>query len=139
MHTALPFMRTDCSTLYNSAARAAPPPCSKTLHSRSLRVVKLHEIKQYQGTLCSRISSQGMLRKMNAYRRCLLSRVSQAISPRLFADSAVESLELAGNILDKTDLMRMDGVDAFLSRREKNKNRNLQGGGMLTLSVCGLD
>eukprot|EP00903_Cladosiphon_okamuranus_P018570 g17093.t1 len=63
----------------------------------------------------------------------------QAISQGLFADSSVESLELAGNIMDKTDLMRMEGVAAFLARREKNKNKNLQGGGMLTLSVCGLD
>lgn len=51
----------------------------------------------------------------------------------------MESLELAGNLLDKKDFMQMEGVDAFLARREKNKNRNLQGGGMLTLSVCGLD
>ncbi|CAM9985055.1 unnamed protein product [Ectocarpus sp. 12 AP-2014] len=63
----------------------------------------------------------------------------QSISRGLFADSAVESLELAGNALDKTDLMRMEGVDDFLARREKNKNKSLQGGGMLTLSVCGLD
>lgn len=63
----------------------------------------------------------------------------QAISRGLFADSRVESLDLEGNILDKADLMQMEGVDAFLARREKNKNKNLQGGGMLTLSVCGLD
>lgn len=69
----------------------------------------------------------------------LPARWPQAISRRLFADSVVESLELADNLLDKSDLMRMEGVDAFLSRREKNKNKNLQGGGMLTLSVCGLD
>ncbi len=63
----------------------------------------------------------------------------QAISRGLFADSRVESLDLEGNILDKADLMQMEGVDTFLARREKNKNKNLQGGGMLTLSVCGLD
>ena len=65
--------------------------------------------------------------------------ISQAISRGLLAESPVESLELAGNLLDKTDFMQMEGVDALLGRREKNKNRNLQGGGMLTLSVCGLD
>ena len=63
----------------------------------------------------------------------------QAISRGIFADSVVESMELEGNILDKADLMKMEGVDAFLARRERNKNKNLQGGGMLTLSVCGLD
>lgn len=51
----------------------------------------------------------------------------------------MESLELAGNILDKADLVAMEGVDAFLARREKNKNKNLQGGALQTLSVCGLD
>lgn len=64
---------------------------------------------------------------------------SQAISRGLLADSAVEFLELAGNVLDKPDLLRMEGVDAFLGRREKTKNKSLQGGGMLTLSICGLD
>lgn len=63
----------------------------------------------------------------------------QAIAPALFVESSIEALELAGNRLDKADLMRMDGVEAFLSRREKNKNKNLQGGTLLTLSVCGLD
>lgn len=51
----------------------------------------------------------------------------------------MNSLELAGNVLDKTDLMGMEGVESFLSRREKSKNKSLQGGGMLDLSVCGLD
>ncbi|CAM9866504.1 unnamed protein product [Ascophyllum nodosum] len=63
----------------------------------------------------------------------------QSISQVLLTDSAVDSLELAGNVLDKADLMDMEGVDAFLSRREKQKNKSLQGGGMLELSVCGLD
>lgn len=66
-------------------------------------------------------------------------RAWQSISRALFVDSAVNSLELAGNVLDKTDLMGMEGVESFLSRREKSKNKSLQGGGMLDLSVCGLD
>lgn len=72
---------------------------------------------------------------------CCIEIVSllQAISQRLFADSSVETLELAGNILDKSELVQMEGVEAFLSRREKIKNKNLQGGALLTLSVCGLD
>lgn len=66
-------------------------------------------------------------------------RGSQAISQRLLSESAVGSLELAGNIIDSAELARMDGFDAFLSRRGKNKSKSLQGGGMLTLSLCGLD
>lgn len=68
-----------------------------------------------------------------------ISRARQSISRVLFVDSVVDSLELAGNVLDKSDLMGMEGVDSFLARREKSKNKSLQGGGMLDLSVCGLD
>ena len=95
-----------------------------------LKLGQTNRIKQPPSVRHSVLARHGTLRKLTKM---------QAISRGLFADSSVESLELAGNIMDKTDLMRMEGVDAFLARREKNKNKNLQGGGMLTLSVCGLD
>lgn len=69
----------------------------------------------------------------------LLLLLVQAISQKLFANSNVDSLELSGNILDKSELVQMAGVEAFLSRRENNKNKNIQGGALVTLSLCGLD
>ena len=88
----------------------------------------------------SRTDTKPLLMYLSCCARfAVLSRTPQAISQGVLAESPVESLELAGNLLDKTDFMKMEGVDAFLARRERNKNRNLQGGGMLTLSVCGLD
>ncbi|CAM9454290.1 unnamed protein product [Phaeothamnion confervicola] len=63
----------------------------------------------------------------------------QSLCRELFEATAVEVLNLEGNPLDKPQLMAMEGVAAFLARREKLKNRNLQGGAALSLSVCGLD
>lgn len=69
----------------------------------------------------------------------MLALLLQSISQALFTVSAVESLELAGNLLEKNELVAMAGVDVFLTRRQKHKNKNLQGGALLELSVCGLD
>ncbi|CAM9752860.1 unnamed protein product, partial [Discosporangium mesarthrocarpum] len=63
----------------------------------------------------------------------------QSLARELFANSTVEVLELQGNPLTKPELMHMDDINLFLERRERNKNKNLQGGALLQLSVCGLD
>lgn len=105
-------------------------------HSISIAPSRLHD---HHRQTCRRNPRAVLHARLLRHRTLWNFPVNQAISRGLFADSSVESLELAGNVIDKTDLMRMEGVDAFLARREKNKNKNLQGGGMLTLSVCGLD
>ena len=63
----------------------------------------------------------------------------QSISAELFTHTSAEEINLQGNRLTKDDLMKFDGVEAFLNRREKNKNKLLQGGGMLDFSVFGLE
>ncbi|CAM9638475.1 unnamed protein product, partial [Chrysoparadoxa australica] len=64
----------------------------------------------------------------------------QSLAAALFTSSQVEVLNLEGNLLDKQALLAMDGVNAFLERRLKAKNKNIHGGAHFTdLSICGLD
>lgn len=117
----------------------AVPPLSAALPALAELILDENAIR----ALGDEISGLPKLKKLSA-RSNRIAAVDpfsgqQAISRGVFVESPMESLELEGNLLTKKDFMQMEGVDAFLARREKNKNRNLQGGGMLTLSVCGLD
>jgi leucine-rich repeat protein SHOC2 len=63
----------------------------------------------------------------------------QSISAELFTHTAAEEINLEGNKLTKVDVQKFEGVDEFMKRRQKNKNKLLQGGGLLDLSVFGLE
>lgn len=63
----------------------------------------------------------------------------QSISPQLFISTAVDEINLHNNQLTQDDLNKFEGVEEFLKRRQKNKDRLLQGGGMLDFSVFGLE
>ncbi|KAG7386966.1 hypothetical protein PHYPSEUDO_014950 [Phytophthora pseudosyringae] len=64
---------------------------------------------------------------------------AQPIAAELLEDSAVQVMNLEGNPLTKEDLQRMDGFDAFLTRRTELKNKEIHGGLNSDLSLCGLE
>lgn len=63
----------------------------------------------------------------------------QSISAELFTHTSTEEINLEGNSLKREDIMSFEGVDEFINRRKKNKDKLLQGGGMLDLSFFGLE
>lgn len=63
----------------------------------------------------------------------------QSISAELFTHTCAEEISLAGNMLKQDDVLAYDGVEEFVNRRKKNKDKLLQGGGLLDLSLFGLD
>ena len=63
----------------------------------------------------------------------------QSLPKEILAQSNVNVLNLHGNPLTKQELFEMKGVDAFLERRTKLKNKEIHGGLHSDTSVCGLD
>lgn len=63
----------------------------------------------------------------------------QPIPSKLFTDTLVIDLNLHGNKMTNTQLNEFDGFHAFLERRTKIKNKNVYGGALTDLNVCGLE
>lgn len=63
----------------------------------------------------------------------------QPIPAGLFVDTLLIDLNLHGNNkLTSTDINQFEGFDVFLKRRKSIKDKNLHGGAMVDMSVCGL-
>lgn len=63
----------------------------------------------------------------------------QPIPKGLFVDTLLIDLNLHGNNkLTSTDINQFEGFDVFLKRRKIVKDKNLHGGAMVDMSVCGL-
>jgi len=63
----------------------------------------------------------------------------QSLPEQLFTSTCLHDLNLRNNPLQKRELMDFDGFDKFLSRRGDVKKKDLDGGAMADLSLCGLD
>ncbi|CAI5713131.1 unnamed protein product [Peronospora destructor] len=66
------------------------------------------------------------------------AKVQSITAEVLGENSAVQVMNLEGNPMTKEDLQKMDGFDAFLTRRTKLKNKEIHGGLNADLSLCGL-
>jgi hypothetical protein len=64
---------------------------------------------------------------------------TQPLPESLFTDTALIDLNLAGNPMTNTQLNEFQGFSTFLERRQKLKSKNIYGGALTDLSVCGLD
>ena len=62
----------------------------------------------------------------------------QPLPKELWTNTLIIDMNLHGNPMTSTQLNTMDGFDAFLKRRREVKNKDILGGAMTDLSVCGL-
>ena len=62
----------------------------------------------------------------------------QPIPASLFTDTLLIDFNLHGNKLTSTQLNEFDGFGVFMERRKKVKTKNLYGGALVDMSVCGL-
>jgi Leucine-rich repeat (LRR) protein len=62
----------------------------------------------------------------------------QPIPASVFENTLLIDLNLHGNKLSSTQLNEFEGFEAFLERRKKVKSKNLYGGALVDMSVCGL-
>lgn len=63
----------------------------------------------------------------------------QPLPASLFADTPLIDLNLHGNKITSTQLNQFEGYSVFLDRRQKVKTKDLYGGAMTNLDVCGLE
>lgn len=63
----------------------------------------------------------------------------QPLPASLFTDTEVIDLNLDGNMLTSRQLTEFEGFQSFLDRRKEVKTKNLYGGAMADLGLCGLE
>jgi Leucine-rich repeat (LRR) protein len=69
-----------------------------------------------------------------------VTREGQSIPEGLFITTALENLDLQGNIqLKKTEILAFNGIETFLERRRANKEKGISGGAMTDLGLFGLE
>lgn len=63
----------------------------------------------------------------------------QPLPASLFTSTAIIDLNLTGNAMTNSQLNEFEGFPDFLERRQAVKSKNIYGGAMTDLSVCGLE
>jgi len=63
----------------------------------------------------------------------------QPLPSSLFTETLVIDLNLHGNKMTSKQLNEFDGFNAFLDRRHSVKSKNLYGGALTDLDMCGLN
>lgn len=63
----------------------------------------------------------------------------QPLPVSLFEDTLLIDLNLHGNPLSSTQLNEFEGYEKFLERRKKIKSKDIYGGALTNLDVCGLE
>jgi len=70
---------------------------------------------------------------------CFSDEWPQPLPVGLFQDTPLIDLNLRGNNLTNTQLNQFEGFDKFLERRQNVKSKNIYGGALTDLGVCGLE
>lgn len=94
--------------------------------STSIDFLKLCKLKRLSCT-------NNQISKRNA------SNDEQSIAKDLFVHTLLENLELQGNKLSKSDVLGMEGVEYYIDRRKKLKDKSFHGGTITDFNLFGLD
>ena len=76
--------------------------------------------------------------KRNRIKDRALTFEGQSIHEKVFIGSNIDSIDLEGNPIKKSSIMNFNGVEAFLQRRKKQKEKNLMLGASTDLELFGL-
>ena len=88
--------------------------------------------------MCQLANLRHLSLKGNKIAKDAVTRQGQSIPEGVFAHTALDSIDLSGNReLTKAIVMEFAGVDVFLERRKKTKEKNFQGGAMMDVSLFG--
>lgn len=110
------------------------------------RLVNLKEIILDNNELSELPESISKLTKLhtislahNKLQKVSISTGQQSIPRALFLMISLQALVLTGNPLTKAEVLEMDGMEEFLVKRKILKDKTIQGGAMVDLSLFGLD
>lgn len=112
-------------------------------------LISLEELNLDRNAIVSLPEEIGKLKKLKALslqhnRIQVHSTIFSAQNPQplpavLFTETPVIDLNLHGNRLTSTQLNEFDGFATFLERRKQVKTKNVYGGALTNLDVCGLE
>jgi len=107
----------------------------------ALKVLLLdnNQIKELPLRMEMLVNIQHISLQYNQIERLAVSREGQSIPSELLISTPLERLDLKGNPLRQVEIMSFDGIDVFLERRREGKDKALQGGAMVDMSLFGLD
>jgi Leucine-rich repeat (LRR) protein len=78
--------------------------------------------------------------KHNLLTKLAVTREGQSLPPGLFISTELNRLELEGNhSITKAEVLDFDGINYFLDRRKKVKDKHVQGGALGDLALFGID
>jgi len=110
-------------------------------------LISLEEINLDDNLLCDlpeQICALTKLKKISLARN-RFTKVSsqrpgeQSIPAGLLQNSALDHIELAGNAITKAEVLKFQGIDKFLERRQALKDKNFSGGALMEVTLFGLD
>lgn len=101
-------------------------------------LVALRDLNLEKNQLTKLPPQIGQLAKLKALSLQHNKIVSSGLPASLFADTLVADLNLEGNPMTSTQLNELEGYSDFLERRQKIKSKDLYGGALTNLDVCGL-
>jgi Leucine-rich repeat (LRR) protein len=89
------------------------------------QLVKLRQISLKNNRISTKAASHG----------------GQSIPASFFEKTSIDTIDLGGNpaALQKQQLLQMEGVNAFIERRRKQKDKQFSGGVTMDTSLFGLD
>jgi len=103
----------------------------------------LSDLKLDENFITALPEDMGMLRKLKTlslkHNQISAKKGVQTLPSELFTDTILASLDLYGNPITSTQINDFLGFDKFLERRQKVKTKDLYGGAMTNLDVCGLE
>lgn len=91
------------------------------------------------GTLGSLKALSLQSNQIQVYSTSFSAAKPQPLPAVLFTSTPLIDLNLMGNQMTNTQLNEFEGFDIFLERRQKLKSKNIYGGALTDLSVCGLE
>lgn len=78
--------------------------------------------------------------KFNLFTKRAVTREGQSFPVGLFLSTQLNHLELEGNqSITKAEVLDFEGIDAFLERRKKIKDKHIQGGALSDFSLFGIE
>lgn len=64
----------------------------------------------------------------------------QCLPAKFFTETSIETIELQGNVnICQAQVLNFVGVDVFLERRRKGKEKSFQGGALTDMALFGLE
>ena len=89
--------------------------------------------------MCQLVRLRQISLKNNRLSKKAVSHDGQSIPASFLLQTMVDNIDLFGNPLQKAQVLELDGIQAFIERRKKTKDKSFQGGALTEQSIFGLD